>query len=179
MRQSDAPGQLDDFSTGRCMWRILGSHRRLCDRMIRRDFLQVGGISLFGLGLDRALRAAETSAAGDVERQFGRAKSCILLYLYGSPCQLETFDVHRDAPLEIRGELGTIPTSIPRFPIVELLPETARIIDRTTVVRSMTHPYPVHGIAYATSGLPVPEGQLEVSPRDSRHWPFIGSVIER
>ena len=42
----------------------------------------------------------------------------------------------------------------------------------------MSHPYPVHGIAYATSGLPNPEGQLEVSPRDPGHWPFIGSVID-
>jgi hypothetical protein len=42
----------------------------------------------------------------------------------------------------------------------------------------MTHPYPVHGIAYATTGLEVPLGQLEVSPRDPGHWPFMGSVVE-
>jgi hypothetical protein len=42
----------------------------------------------------------------------------------------------------------------------------------------MTHPYPVHGIAYATTGLPDPSGTREVSPRDPAHWPFIGSVID-
>src|SRR5205085_9566394 len=124
------------------------------------------------------LRADEAPRSAEREPQFGRAKACILLYLYGSPSQLETFDVKPNAPLEVRGELGTIPTAIPGFPIGELLPETAAILDRTTVVRSMTHPYPVHGIAYATTGLPVPEGALEVTPKDSRHWPFIGSVVD-
>jgi len=42
----------------------------------------------------------------------------------------------------------------------------------------MTHPYPVHGVAYATTGLPDPRGTLEVSPRDPGHWPFIGSVVD-
>src|SRR6185436_2061821 len=67
---------------------------------------------------------------------------------------------------------------IPGYHIGELLPETAKVLDRTTVVRSMTHPYPVHGIAYATTGLPDPGGSREVSPRDPTHWPFIGSVVD-
>jgi hypothetical protein len=160
------------------MLKILGSRRAACDGIVRRDFLQAGGIALLGLGLDRVLRAEESLPVTERERNFGRAKSCILVYLYGSPSQLETFDVKPEAPLEIRGELGTIPTSIPGYRICELLPETARVIDRTTVVRSMTHPYPVHGIAYATTGLPVPEGALEVTPKDARHWPFMGSVVD-
>src|SRR5206468_6976618 len=88
-----------------------------------------------------------------------------------------TFDVKPDAPVGIRGDLGTIATPIPGLRIGELLPETAKVMDRATVVRSMTHPYPVHGVAYATTGLPDPQGNLEVSPRDPRHWPYIGSVM--
>jgi hypothetical protein len=91
---------------------------------------------------------------------------------------LETFDVKPHAPLGIRGELGSTATAVPGFRIGELLPQTARVIDRTTVVRSMTHPYPVHGVAYATSGLPDPRGVLEIAPRDPAHWPFIGSVVD-
>src|SRR5258708_38627706 len=126
------------------MLRILGSPRTLCDRMIRREFLQAGGISLFGLGLANQLRAEETPASEERERQFGRAKSCILLYLYGSPSQLETFDVKPQAPLEIRGELGNIPTAIPGYHIGELLPETAPAAYRPTTRRSQTLPFPVH-----------------------------------
>jgi hypothetical protein len=162
------------------MLRILGSPRRLCDGWSRREFLQAGSLGTFGLGLDDWLRGQAVRAAPktDAPASFGKAKACILLYLYGSPSQLETFDVKPDAPSGIRGELGTIATTVLGFRIGELLPLTAKIIDRTTVVRSMTHPYPVHGVAYATSGLPDPRGNLEVSPRDPGHWPFFGSVVD-
>jgi hypothetical protein len=158
------------------MLRILGSPRSLCDGLTRREFLHVGALG--GLGLADVLRAPAAAAAAPAPASFGRAKACILLYLYGSPSQLETFDVKPQAPAGIRGELGSIPTAVPGFRIGELLPETARAMDRVTVVRSMTHPYPVHGVAYATTGLPDPRGTLEVSPRDPGHWPFLGSVVD-
>ncbi|HEV3440759.1 MAG TPA: DUF1501 domain-containing protein [Gemmata sp.] len=154
------------------MLRILGSRRRLCDNWTRRDFIRASTLGSLGVS---AMASASDSTPSPVR---GPAKACILLYLYGSPSQLETFDVKPDAPVGIRGELGTRATVIPGFRIGELLPETAKILDRTTVVRSMTHPYPVHGIAYATSGLPDPSGTREVSPRDPAHWPFIGSVVD-
>jgi hypothetical protein len=162
------------------MLRILGSPRRFCDGRTRREFLQAGALGICGLGLADWLRAraAETVSTPRAPDSFGKAKACILLYLYGSPSQLETFDVKPDAPVEIRGELGAISTAIPGLRMGELLPLTAKIIDRTTVVRSMTHPYPVHGVAYATSGLPDPTGSREVSPRDPAHWPFLGSVVD-
>jgi len=140
------------------MLRILGSPRRLCDGWSRRDFIQAGALGAFGLGLDDLFRSHAATAGTNTAApaSFGKAKACILLYLYGSPSQLETFDVKPDAPVGIRGDLGSIPTTIPGFRIGELLPQTAQVIDRTTVVRSMTHPYPIHGVAYATSGLPDP-----------------------
>src|SRR5438067_12330016 len=134
------------------MLRILGSPRSLCDGLARREFLHVGALSALGLGLDDWLRAQDARATTATVRGSGRAKACILLYLYGSPSQLETFDVKPAAPPGIRGELGTIATTVPGFRIGELLPQTAKVIDRITVVRSMTHPYPAHGVADATTG---------------------------
>jgi hypothetical protein len=154
------------------MLRILGSRRRLCDGWSRREFIRASTLGSLGLA------AVAPASASVPANHFGKAKACILLYLYGSPSQLETFDVKPDAPVGIRGELGTTATVIPGFRIGELLPETAKVVDRTTVVRSMVHPYPVHGIAYATSGLPDPGGIRELSPRDPAHWPFIGSVVD-
>jgi hypothetical protein len=159
--------------------RILGSEKRLCNGLTRRDMLHVGGLGLFGLGLDGLLRQASVKAdTAYADRHFGRAKSCILLFLYGSPSQLETFDVKPDAPVEVRGELKWIPTRVAGFPTCELLPHTAGVIDRTTVVRSVTHPYPIHGVAYATTGVPTIDVPMELAPRDPRHWPFIGSVVD-
>ncbi|MEX0711966.1 MAG: DUF1501 domain-containing protein, partial [Pirellulales bacterium] len=104
--------------------------------------------------------------------------SCILLYLYGAASQLETFDPKPAAPVEIRGELGTAATSVSGVEIGELLPRTARVIDRATIVRSMTHPFPLHASAYSLTSTPVIDVPMQMSPRDPRHWPFIGSVVD-
>jgi hypothetical protein len=42
----------------------------------------------------------------------------------------------------------------------------------------VNHPYPEHGVAYAVSGIPTYTPALEDKPRDARHWPFIGSVVD-
>src|SRR5207237_6997373 len=97
---------------------------------------------------------------------------------YGSPSQLELADMKPDAPVEIRGELRPIRSSLPGCDVCELFPRMARVMDRMTVVRSMTHPYPIHGVAYATTGVPTIDIPMELNPRDGRHWPFIGSVVD-
>jgi hypothetical protein len=88
------------------MLRILGSPKRLCDGWTRREMIRAGGLSLLGLGLADflLLREAQAGPPPNLAGSFGRAKACILLYLYGSPSQLETFDMKPDAPPEVRGE---------------------------------------------------------------------------
>src|SRR5262245_26288065 len=123
------------------MIRLLGRPKTLCDGVTRRDLLHVGGLSLLGLNLGafESLRAANVKPA-DSNRSgsphFGRAKSCILVYLFGAPPQHETFDPKLEAPAEIQGELKAIPTSIPAYAIGEGFPRTAAIADRLTIVRS-------------------------------------------
>jgi hypothetical protein len=161
------------------MLRILGTPKTLCDGVTRRDFLHVGSLGVFGLGLSDLFRLQETQAAtARVGRAFGKAKACILLFPYGSPPQHETFDPKPEAPAEIQGEMKAISTRVPGLKIGEGLPRIARVMDRVTVVRSMTHPYPEHGVAYAVSGIPTYTPALETLPRDPRHWPFIGSVVD-
>ncbi|HZT80348.1 MAG TPA: DUF1501 domain-containing protein [Gemmataceae bacterium] len=161
------------------MLRLLGSPTTLCDGLTRRELLHVGGLAALGLGLSDlfALRAAQAAPARPASR-FGKAKACILLFPYGSPPQHETFDPKPDAPAEVQGELKAIPTAVPGLRVCERLPRVARVMDRVTVVRSMTHPYPEHGVAYAVSGIPTYTPALETRPRDPRHWPFIGSVVD-
>src|SRR4051812_48719600 len=159
------------------MLRILGSHKRLCDGTTRRDFLRAGALGLLGLA---SQSGNQDCPAATVERgpRFGQAKRCIFLYLYGAASQLETFDPKPDAPAQVRGDLGAISTSVPGVQIGELLPQTARIIDRATIVRSMTHPYPLHASAFTLTSIPTIDVPLQMSPRDPRHWPFIGSVVD-
>src|SRR6478752_2121463 len=161
------------------MLRVLGSHKRFCDGLTRRDLLHIGALGPLGLSLAGYAQARETAqAARPAAAGFGKARRCILLYLWGSPSQHDTFDPKPDAPPEVRGELGSIPTRLPGVRVGESFPQTARLLDRITVVRSMTHPYPIHGTAFATTSVPTTDLTLENDHRDRRQWPFVGSVVE-
>ena len=159
------------------MLRILGSQKQFCDGLSRRDWLTVGALAPFGLSLAgfNALTAAGTAPAS---AGFGSAKRCILLQLWGSPSQIDTSDPKPDAPKEVRGELGSIPTAVPGVRVGEIFPRIAKMLDRVTVLRSLTHKDPIHGTAFATTAVPFTDLALEGRNRDSRHWPFLGSVVD-
>src|SRR5438874_2448943 len=74
----------------------------------RRRFLTVGGLT--ALSLPQLLRAEERAAG---RSRKGTARSVILLFQFGGPSQLDTFDPKPDAPAEIRGEFRAIPTCVP------------------------------------------------------------------
>jgi hypothetical protein len=152
------------------MLRILGSRKTLCDGLTRRDLLHAGAAGLLGLGLPDLLRAAPESG--------GRAKNVLLLFLYGGVSQLDTFDPKPDAPEDIRGPFRPIATSVPGVRVCETLPRLARLVDRVALVRSMSHPYPIHGVAYAVSGTDRIDIPMELNRHDTRHWPFFGSVLD-
>jgi len=158
------------------MLHILGSAKRLCDGTTRRELLRAGGLGFCGLTL--ADLASATPTATRPVPHFGQAKSCILLYLYGAPSQLETFDLKPSAPSDVRGDFRPRVSSVPGVQICEHLPRTAQIINRTTLIRSLTHPYNIHSAAYALTGIPTTDIPMELNPRDARHWPFFGSVLD-
>lgn len=163
------------------MLRIVGSPQPTNDRATRREVLRAGGLGAAGLALADLLRLAGPSparAATGTAATFGRAKSCIILYLYGAASQLETFDPKPAAPAEIRNQFDTIATAVPGLHVSEHLPRLARVLDRATVVRSMCHPYNIHSAAYTLTGAPVVDVAMELNPYDNRHWPYLGSVLD-
>src|SRR5207245_1977499 len=105
----------------------LGSRKTLCDGLTRRDLLQIGTLGCLSLRDWFQLRGGEPGASATgvpTKPGFGKAKSCILLYLFGAPSQHDTFDPKPDAPIGIRGELqNPIATSLPGTRICELLPK--------------------------------------------------------
>jgi len=106
----------------------------------RREFLYAGLIG--GLGLTMGdymkLRANET------DKYEATAQSVIHIYLPGGCAHQETWDPKPLAPIEYRGPLGTVDTVIPGVKFSQYLKETAKIADRLTVVRSMTHGEAAH-----------------------------------
>lgn len=116
----------------------------------RREWLRIGGLA--GLGLLAPNVGVPTAlATGTKERSaipgFGRAKSVILIYASGGQSQLDMWDPKPDAPLEIRGEFQSIPTTVPGTRLCEHLPRMARLTDLYTIVRSVSHDDLDHGSA--------------------------------
>ncbi|MBI3876183.1 MAG: DUF1501 domain-containing protein [Verrucomicrobia bacterium] len=150
----------------------------LRDGITRRELLRAGGLGCLGLALPSVLRGATSTKTKSVTPSFGRAKSCIILFLTGGPPQHETFDPKPDAPREIRGELKSISTSVPGLHFGELLPRTARIADRLAVIRSMTTDINSHSTSgyWMLTGYPH-ESKAESLPPGPTDWPSIASVV--
>jgi hypothetical protein len=113
---------------------VLGKQVRLCGGLSRRSFLRVGALSSLGLTLSHLLQAE--ARAG---RSKTRAKSVLLVFLGGGLSHHDSFDLKPDAPAEIRGKYKPIASSVPGLQVGELLPLTARQMDKLTLVRSGAH----------------------------------------
>lgn len=120
--------------------------------MTRRNLLKVGSLGALGLGLPDLFRA-EAKAA---RVQKGPDVSCILVWLQGGISHIDSFDPKPDAPVEIRGEFGVIPTNIPGIQFTEHLPRLAQQVDQFAVLRSLNPKNGSHGVAdaYVMSGHP-------------------------
>ncbi|OUW75606.1 MAG: hypothetical protein CBD74_14125 [Saprospirales bacterium TMED214] len=145
-------------------------HEGTCNGVRRRDLIRVGGLTAFGLGLGDYLRHQRLWAANGNTVQ--KAKSCILVWLDGGPSHLETFDPKPEAPLEVRGPLGSISTAIPGIRFSECLPKTAAAMNQIAIVRSMTSPLGEHnfGTHYLMTGY---------KPTPVLEYPAYGAVVSQ
>jgi hypothetical protein len=120
---------------------------RTCQAISRRSFLRIGTIGPLGLTLGDFLAAR---ALG--QPNAAPARSVIMVWLWGGPSHLDTFDLKPDAPAEYRGPFGSIATKVPGVEICELLPSLAKCTDKYAIIRSMHHDEVDHGVA-GTIGL--------------------------
>ena len=137
----------------------------------RRGFLSVGTIGALGISLADVLRMEKAKA--DIKNyasREGTAKSIIYIYLPGGAAHQETFDPKPFAPVEYRGPLGSIETSIPGVRLGEMLPHTAKIVDKIAICRSMTHGEAAHerGTHNMFTGY---------RPSPALQYPSMGSVV--
>jgi len=114
----------------------------------RRELLRIGSLGVAGFSLADLLRCQSLAA----DAASTPARSIILLWLWGGPSHLDTFDMKPAAPVEYRGPYAPIATNVPGIDICELLPRLARQADRYSVLRSIHTPSNDHGIA-GTVGL--------------------------
>lgn len=166
------------------MFTIDDQGTRLCDGVSRREWLKIGSLGLAGLGLptllDERARASTTSASA--LPGFGRAKSCIILFFLGAPPQQETWDPKPDSPAEARGDLRPIASAMPGLRVGELMPKTARLTNKLSVLRAMSTNDSAHSSSgyYMTTGVPHrPMGVENAKPGAPNDWPSLGAIVRR
>ncbi len=155
------------------MLTLLGSPRRCCDGLSRRELMRVGALSLFG-GLLQPLPAPAITRNS---RTSGKARSVILLDLFGGPSHLDTFDPKPAAPPEVRGEFSAIATSLPGVQVCEHLPRLARWLHRTCLIRTVSHGYNSHNPYAVMTGFTGGNDREDYYAKPSNH-PSMGSVLQ-
>ncbi len=141
----------------------------------RREWLRLGGLSAFGLTLPHV---QARSAVGS----FGKARACIVLFHLGGPPQHETWDPKPDAPEEIRGEFRPIATNVPGIQVGELMPKTARRLDRICVLRSLSTNDNAHSSSgyWMLTGVPhQPMNSENSKPGAPNDWPCTAALVQK
>ena len=155
------------------MFCIRGSAVDLRRGWTRRDCLR------FGLGGALGLLGGAARADAAEGRSFGRAKACILVYLFGGPSHIDVWDMKPDAPPEVRGEFKPIATNVPGVRITEHLPRLAQLADQYALIRSLAHGDNAHGSAghtMLTGRRPCALGEVGPNADDFPHY---GAVLTR
>jgi uncharacterized protein (DUF1501 family) len=140
----------------------------------RRGFLQTGLAGLAGLSLPALLRQ---QALASVTGKGKRKTSVILFWLSGGPSHLDMWDPKPEAPREIRGPFGSIPTKLPGVHVCEHLPLTARLMDKLTLVRSVDCSASNHTPITMQAGNPL--ARRTDDGKDGGGYPSMGSVAAK
>lgn len=128
------------------MFSIFGEQYGICNKLGRRDFLSIGGLSfgLGGLSLPQILKAQESSGK--------KHKSLINIFLAGGPPHQDLWDLKPDAPSEIRGEFDPIKTNVGGIEICEVFPQLAQRMDKCAIIRSIIGCHGDHAAFQCMSG---------------------------
>ncbi len=138
-------------------------------RLSRRNVLTIGAAC--GLSLTDVFRLRSAQAdQKNYESKEGKAKSVIFIFLPGGMAHQESFDPKPYAPLEYRGPMGSIETNIPGVRFGQMFQKTAKIMDKLTVIRGMTHGEAAHerGTHNMFTGY---------RPSPALQFPSMGSVV--
>lgn len=109
----------------------------------------------------------------------GRAKACILLFMWGGPSQLDTFDLKPQAPAEVRGPFQPIATSVAGLQVCEHFAQLASRMDRVALIRSLCHNDPAHlsSAHYTVTGHQAPRVRSDVDPPSQNDTPHLGATL--
>ncbi len=150
---------------------MLGSPRRCCDGITRRETLKAGALGALGggLSLPQLLAANESGLLGN-----GKAKNVMFLFLLGGAATQDMYDLKPEGPTETRGEFQPIRSNVPGIDLCEHLPQMAQWMHKTAIVRSLNHKAGCHNCLPCYTGDEIPPP--DQSPRET-NAPSMGSVL--
>ena len=157
-----------------------GRQTTLCDGISRREWMRLGGLGAFGLGLPDLMKARGNEAPANKGAGFGRAKNCIVLFMLGGPPQHEIWDPKPNSPSEIRGDFGTIASATPGLHVGELMPRTASLTNDIAVLRAMATDDNAHSSSgyWMLTGYPhSPKNKENALPGFPNDWPSMAAVV--
>ncbi len=143
----------------------------------RREWLRIGGLG--GLVL-AASGLRGLAVPGGRLPGFGKARSVLVVFASGGQSQIDTWDMKPDAPTEVRGKFRPIRTAVTGVQLCEHLPRLARLADRFTILRTVSHDDLDHGSAcyLALTGHFHPRKSSNPPPRPT-DYPALGAVVRR
>jgi uncharacterized protein (DUF1501 family) len=156
------------------MLTMLGTPRRTCDGLTRRETLTAGAVCSLAGGLDLSTALRAEASAGTARPR--KAKNLVTIYLLGGAATQDMFDLKPNAPAEVRGEFKPAATTVPGLQISEQLPRLSGWMHKAALVRSVTHQAGCHNPLPGLAGHEVPPPDI-VSTKDT-YPPSIGSVLE-
>ena len=137
--------------------------------MSRRGFVTAGMLGAAGLGLPDVLRADSKKGS------LSNINTVILLWMRGGPSHIDMWDPKPEAPVEYRGEFGTIGTNVPGIRLGDMLPLSARIMDKWSIIRSLNH----HDAGHSTGDQICFTGYDTGPAPDENIHPSIGSIVSK
>lgn len=144
----------------------------------RRECLRAGGLAFTGLALPELLRGQAQATTANRDSSFGRAKSCIVVFLFGAPAHQDIWDLKPNAPSQYRGEFDPIASSVPGTLVGEHIPRLSRQAHRYAILRSVTHLDNTHTVAMHWMLTGHRHAQPNTNPRNQPgDFPTFGAVL--
>ncbi len=148
------------------------STKRCGGPISRRSFLEMGSLAAGGLCLSDMLRLREAAAASPPKSD----TSVILIWLQGGPSHIDMYDMKPNAPDSVRGPFQPISTAVPGLDVCEHMPLQAKIADKFSIIRSISHTWAGHqgGAQRFLTGYAPPRPQLSAGA-----FPEVGSIVAK
>ncbi|WP_020471736.1 DUF1501 domain-containing protein [Zavarzinella formosa] len=145
--------------------------------LTRRRLIQIAGNGYLGLNLGGLWQAH--AAGPNPTATATPIRACILIFYYGGPSHIDTYDLKPNAPAEVRGEFKPIATTVPGMRVCEHLPKMSRLMHKVALVRSVTHAARLHDSAsiHALTGRPLDGTDRELFNPLPQFYPSHGSAV--